>query len=75
MTYKLGNYWSIGCLKGEYNESNEVKSAVRSFERDLVNNAKKNPKMIYSCINSKKTIKDNIRALNDKIGKRIEDPA
>ena len=31
--------------------------------------------MVYSYINSKKAVKDNIRALNDKNGIRVEDPA
>ena len=31
--------------------------------------------MIYAYVNSKKAVKDNIRALNDENGKKIEDPA
>ena len=44
------------------------------LKKNLANNAKNNPKMVYSYINSKKTVKDNIRALNDETGKRVEDP-
>ena len=31
--------------------------------------------MLYAYLNSKKIIKDNIRALNDEGGKKVEDPA
>ena len=41
----------------------------------MANNAKKNPKMIYAYVNSKKVVKDKKRALNDENGKKIEDPA
>ena len=51
----------------------EVKNAVKGYEKNIANNAKKNPKMVYSYINSKKVIKDTIRALNDENGKRVED--
>ena len=36
---------------------------------------KKNPKMLYAYVNSKKVVKENIRALNDENGKKVEDPA
>jgi len=52
----------------------EVKNAVKEYEKDIANNAKKNPKLVYSYMNSKKAIKDTIRALNDEKGKRVEDP-
>ena len=41
----------------------------------MANNAKKNPKMIYAYVNSKKVVKDKKRVLNDENGKKIEDPA
>ena len=53
---------------------NEIKTAVKVYDKNLANNAKKNPKMVYSYMNSKKTVKDSIRALNDEIGNRVEDP-
>jgi hypothetical protein len=52
----------------------EVKGAVRDYEKNIANNAKNNPKMVYSYMNSKKAVKDSIRALNDETGKRVEDP-
>ena len=30
--------------------------------------------MVYSYLNSKKAVKDSIRALNDETGMRVEDP-
>jgi hypothetical protein len=33
-----------------------------------------NPKMVYSYMNSKKSVSDNKRALNDETGKTVEDP-
>ena len=35
----------------------------------------KNPKMVYSYVNSKKTVRDSIRAFIDENGKRVEDKA
>lgn len=52
---------------------NEVKSAIMGYEKDIANNAKRDPKRVYSYINSKKAVKDNIRALNDEMGNRVED--
>ena len=52
----------------------EVKNGVKDFEKNIAINAKKYPKMVYSYINSKKVIKDSIRALYDEEGKRVEDP-
>ena len=43
--------------------------------KKLANNAKKNSKMLYAYVNSKKVVKENIRALNDENGKKVEDPA
>jgi hypothetical protein len=56
------------------NCESEVKGAVRDYEKNIANNAKNNPKMVYSYMNSKKAVKDSIRALNDEKGKRVEDP-
>jgi len=53
---------------------NQVKGAVRDYEKSIANNAKNNPKMVYSYIISKKAVKDNRRAINDETGKRVEDP-
>ena len=52
----------------------QIKNTVRAYEENIAKNAKNNPKMVYSYMNSKKAIKDNIRALNDEAGKRVEDP-
>ena len=52
----------------------QIKNTVRDYEENIAKNAKNNPKMVYSYMNSKKAIKDNIRALNDEAGKRVEDP-
>ena len=52
----------------------EVKNAVKEYEKDIANNAKKNSKLVYSYMNSKKAIKDTIRGLNYEKGKRVEDP-
>jgi hypothetical protein len=52
----------------------EVKGAVRDYEKNIANNAKNNPKMVYSYMNSKKAVRDSIRALKDETGKRVEDP-
>jgi phosphopantetheine adenylyltransferase len=49
----------------------EVKGAVRDYEKNIANNAKNNPKMVYSYMNSKKAVKDSIRALNDETGKEL----
>lgn len=35
----------------------------------------KNPKMLYKYVNSKKVVKDYIRALNDENGKKVEELA
>jgi hypothetical protein len=43
--------------------------------KKIANNARECPKMVYSYMNSKKAIKDTIRALNDENGKRVEDPS
>jgi hypothetical protein len=53
---------------------NGVNGAVRDYEKNIANNAKNNPNMVYSYMNSKKSVSDNIRALNDETGKRVEDP-
>jgi hypothetical protein len=53
---------------------NGVNGAVRDYEKNIAKNAKNNPKMVYSYMNSKKSVSDNIRALNDETGKRVEDP-
>jgi hypothetical protein len=52
----------------------EVNRAVRDYEKNIADNAKKNPKMVYSYMNSKKAVSESIRALNDETGKRVEDP-
>jgi len=46
----------------------EIKKGIRDYEKKLAENVKKNPKMLYAYLNSKKIIKDNIRALNDEDG-------
>ena len=51
-----------------------LKLGLESMKKTLQTMQKKNPKRLYSYLNSKKVIKDNIRALNDENGKRIEDP-
>ena len=33
----------------------EVKNAVKDYEKNIANNAKKNPKMVYTYMNSKKS--------------------
>ena len=48
---------------------------MKDFEKSIASNAKKNPKMVYSYVNSKKVVKDNIRALIDENGVRTEDPS
>ena len=47
---------------------------MRGYESNIAKNAKSNPKMAYSYVNSKKTIRDSIRALEDDESKRVEDP-
>ena len=47
---------------------------MRGYESNIAKNAKKNPKMVYSYVNSKKTIRDSIRTLEDDEGIRVEDP-
>ena len=53
-----------------------MKPVIDSYhhEENKAKNAKNNPKMVYSYMNSKKAIQDNIRALYDETGKRVEDP-
>jgi hypothetical protein len=41
---------------------NGVNGAVRDYEKNIAKNAKNNPKMVYSYMNSKKSVSDNIRA-------------
>ena len=72
--------WENRSLTKEYEDlkrkcTNEVKSVVKKYEKNLANNVKNNPKMLYAYVNSKKVIKDNIRALNDENGIKVEDPA
>lgn len=72
--------WKNRSLTKEYEDlkrkcTNEVKSVVKKYEKNLANNVKNNPKMLYAYVNSKKVIKDNIRVLNDENGIKVEDPA
>ena len=50
-----------------------VKTAIKAYEFNLASKAKSNPKLVYSYINSKRTVRDNIRALTDKDGVTKED--
>ena len=55
--------------KVEKSLSNKIKTEVRSFERNLASQAKKNPKLIFSHMKKKRKFKDGINALmiNEKI--------
>ena len=68
--------WKNQSLAKEYEDlkikcTREVKSGVRDYEKKLANNARKNPKILYAYLNSKKIVKDNKRALNDENGKNL----
>ena len=52
-----------------------MNQAVKDNEINIANNAKKNPKLVYSYVNSKKVVKENIRALIDENGMRSESPS
>ena len=72
--------WSIPNLASKYKDlkkncAREVKEAVKDYEKNIASNAKKNPKMVYSYVNSKKVVKENIRALIDENGMRTESPS
>ena len=72
--------WSIPNLASKYKDlkkncAREVKEAVKDYEKKIASNAKKNPKMVYSYVNSKKVVKENIRALIDENGMRTESPS
>ncbi len=47
----------------------KIKSSIFNYEMSLVAEAKKNPKLIFSYINSQKKIKDSIESLVDSSGK------
>jgi hypothetical protein len=45
-----------------------VKKDIREFEAMLAKNSKRNPKSVYSYLNSKTVLKDTIKALNNVDG-------
>ena len=52
----------------------EVMTRIKEFEMDIARSAKNNPKLVYQYVNSKKKVKNEIRALNNKDGVRTEVP-
>ena len=51
----------------------KVKIAVKNYELSLAEKAKKNPKLVYKYMNSKKINRGNIMAMKDEGGKIVED--
>jgi len=48
-----------------------IKKAVRDYERDLASRAKRDPKLVYAYINSKRNTKEAIRVLEDESGQQV----
>ena len=65
--------WKDSLLKAEYKAicktaEKEIRKARSDFEFELVKKAAKNPKLLYSYMNSQKTVKDSIKALKNSSG-------
>lgn len=70
--------WRDDILVNKFHEikkkvKNMVKLAVKNYEFDLAKKSKKDPKIIFKYMNSKRTIKENITSLRDKNGYLKED--
>jgi hypothetical protein len=61
-----------------YNLKKEIELAiiesVKTYEKDLIDIAKKKPKLFYSYINSRQKVKEQIRGLRNKDGEIVKTP-
>ncbi|XP_065639529.1 uncharacterized protein LOC136072287 [Hydra vulgaris] len=70
--------WSIAGSKKIYNKIKrnilkQINNSVKNYERNLVNQVKNEPILLYSYIRKKQKVKNHIRALNDNIGSTMYD--